>query len=72
MSHVILGLVTSALQLPLVTHVTPARDLTQFNSTHGVESIKYIFRVSSKAQLLERRGSEVSSRDVSCDFFCPC
>ena len=26
--------------LPLVTHVTPARNLTQFNSTHEVESIK--------------------------------
>ena len=31
--------------------MTPARDFTQFNSTHKVESIEYIFKVSPKKQL---------------------
>ena len=39
--------------LPLVTHVTSAYDLTQFNSTHKVKLIKHIFKVSPKVQLFE-------------------
>ena len=37
--------------LPLVTHVTFACDLIQFNSIYGIELIKHIFKISLKAQL---------------------
>ena len=44
------SLLLSELWLPQVIHVSPARDITQFNLSHGVEVIKYIFKISMKTQ----------------------
>ena len=56
--------------LLLLTYVTPARDLTQFNSTHRVELIKLIFRIFPKVQLFEVPRNQGVITWYIYDFFC--
>ena len=79
--HMIIGLVATALHifphsslppgkrwLPLVTHVTPARDLTQSQLTE-LSQLNKSLGFLQKRNFLEHQRPEVSSRDVSRDFF---
>ena len=56
--------------LPLVTHVTPARDPTQSQFTE-LGWLNTSLGFFQKHNFSERQGTEVSSRDLPRNFFCP-